>query len=165
MADDASPKLTAKDSQQTVGSTTSGHNQVSSDGKSEKANTPIAVFRQEGSVDRDPGYRFEGWFNIERLAFLEPGSPELIRMLDQKWTKTDRRGNAITETRRPENWRESMRMRWAVIKLAKDEKTDKERGPPNVQHLPEKESRSVNEMLAELRSRNSDNSGKNNVVD
>jgi len=118
---------------------------------------PIAVFRQVKSHQGARSFTFEGWFKIERLAFLEPRSPELVRMLEQKWTKTDRHGRAVQRARDSRAWEQSLGYRWAVIEFAKDEVAEVERGAPKIERLPDGAdemggpTKSVNEMLAEMR--------------
>ncbi|KAF2160480.1 hypothetical protein M409DRAFT_29101 [Zasmidium cellare ATCC 36951] len=120
--------------------------------------TPIAVFKhaRKGQVGRF--LRFDGWYQIEKLAYLAPESPELVKMLEKKWNKTDRFGNARPQQRSEAQWRESLRHRWAVLKLKKDEDAEKELGVPKIGRLPELDPESpkvakktVNEMLAEMR--------------
>lgn len=119
---------------------------------------PIAVFKQvhRSKERRAHAFKFEGWFKIERLAFLEPQSPELIRMLQQKWQKTDRSGNVVQKKRDEKGWQESLSQRWAVIKFAKDQQANQKRGPPNIERIEEegnhkKPQKTVNEILAEMR--------------
>ncbi|KAK4507550.1 hypothetical protein PRZ48_001285 [Zasmidium cellare] len=127
---------------------------------------PIAVFKhaRKGQVGRF--LRFDGWYQIDRLAFLNPGSPELVKMLEKKWTKTDRFGNARPQERSEEKWKESLSHRWAVLKLRKDKVAEKELGVPKIERLdldpesPKVARKSVNEMLAEMRM-GDQNSGNN----
>ena len=51
---------------------------------------PVAIFAQEGQFQAGRAYKFRGWYKIERLTFLEPGSPELVRMLQQKFSMVDK---------------------------------------------------------------------------
>lgn len=44
---------------------------------------PIAIFQQGLPLE----FEFKGWYTVARLDFLEPRTPELIRMLEQKWQK------------------------------------------------------------------------------
>ncbi|KXT06019.1 hypothetical protein AC578_1315 [Pseudocercospora eumusae] len=126
------------------------------------AAAPIAVFKQLSSRPHRSQiarvYEFDGWYQIERVQFLEPKSPELVRMLEQKWSFTDSEGDVRQTQRDPVKWIESLGMRWAVLKLRRDEATQKERGTPNIERVPDtvvKKSKprkkSVNEMLAEMR--------------
>lgn len=140
--------------------TANGHHENVTNGV-ESATGPIAVFKRGPGTRKAHGFQFEGWFQIESIAFLEPKSDELIRMLEQKWTRADRKGNSVMEERSGENWERSLCLRWAVVKLAKDEKADQERGVPEIEQLPEKPQsprqhrKSVNEMLAEMRLKDS----------
>ncbi|EME89433.1 uncharacterized protein MYCFIDRAFT_76770 [Pseudocercospora fijiensis CIRAD86] len=160
------------------------------DSKDEKnAAAPIAVFKQGRGPQVARVYEFDGWYQIERVQLLEPKSPELVRMLEQKWSFTDSRGNVRQKQRDAIKWNESLGMRWAVLKLRKDEATEKERGKrcpvlknpkavltvmsialgtPKIEKVPDTEAdqhqpgkKSVNEMLAEMRM--DDESGKEAV--
>lgn len=119
---------------------------------------PIAVFKQVRGAQRGRSFKFDSWYQIDKLAFLEPKSDELIKMLQQKWTEKNRFGNFKQEERSEEQWKQSLSYRWAVLKLKKDEVAEKEMGVPKVERLPEQDpespkvaKKSVNEMLAELR--------------
>lgn len=94
-----------------------------------------------------------GWFKIALIDYLEPDSPELVRMIEQKWTKT-KGGKTIQDGRSSESWQKSLSLKWAVVKLVKDEVAEAERGVPKIQRKPDEEPqqprKSVNEMLAEL---------------
>lgn len=79
-------------------------------------------------------------------------------MLQKKLTKTDRFGNARPQQRGEEQWRESLRHHWALLKLRRDEAVEKGLGAPKIERLPDFDSeslnlakKSVNEMLAEMR--------------
>lgn len=114
--------------------------------------TPIAVFKQVGPPKPHArSYEFEGWYNVERIAFLAPRSDGLVRMLEQKWSHTDSRGKTKWKDRNPAAWAESMSHRWAVVKLTEDETAQKERGALKIERLPDPPNKSVNEMLAEMR--------------
>ncbi|KAI7088871.1 hypothetical protein KC356_g2987 [Hortaea werneckii] len=118
----------------------------------------IAIFKQvqPSKEQQAHAFNFEGWFKIERLAFLEPQSPELIRMLQQKWQKTDRFGNAVQRKRDEKGWQESLSHKWAVIKFAEDQEAKQTRGTPNIERIEERDihkkpEKTVNEILAEMR--------------
>lgn len=115
---------------------------------------PIAVFKQVAGKQRTAGFKFEGWFNVEKVDLLEPQSDAVVKMLKQKWTFTDRNGNTVLGERSKEEWERSLKYRWAVVKLARNEKSEQERGPPKIETAPlrpMKEQKSVNEKLAEMR--------------
>lgn len=119
---------------------------------------PIAVFKQARRGQQGRTFRFDDWYLIDKLALLEPGSAELIKMLEQKWTKKDKFGNIRQEERSEASWKASLSHRWAVVKLKKDEAAEKELGVPRIERLPDLDpespkvaKKSVNEMLAELR--------------
>ncbi|KAI9663958.1 MAG: hypothetical protein M1821_007449 [Bathelium mastoideum] len=117
--------------------------------------SPIPVF-QEISAPRPRNIRFAGYHTISHLQILQPGSPDLVRMLEQKWSSTDRHGKTRYKERDAESWKRSLAFKWAVIKFARDPRTDETRGAPKVEKR-ENESGvsvkvgSVNEMLKELR--------------
>jgi hypothetical protein len=120
----------------------------------------IAVFEQVYSNKSQSGppyqrFRFDGWYNIENVTFLEPHSAALVKMLEKKWTKPSKFGGVKKIERDSANWKSSLSVEWAEIKLAKDEAASKELGEPQIERLPDTElaspKRSVNEMLAEMR--------------
>lgn len=135
----------------------SGHATTdSSNGKPHSG--PIAVFQQIRSTKSNNArnFAFEGWFKIERVAFLEPHSQELVRMLQQKWQKTDKYGKVIQRQRDESAWKASLSQRWAVIKFAKDDQAERDRGEPKIERMEHyeeetKPKKTVNEMLAEMR--------------
>ena len=129
----------------------------------QRPSRPIAVFKQMSGKRNTTGYQFEGWYKLERVAFLEPHSAELIRMLEQKWSRTDKTGKTVMIDRNGTEWQKSLSYKWAVVKLAKDEEADKEKGTPDIERFPDPEPagagagrKSVNEMLAEMRLKDSD---------
>ena len=121
---------------------------------------PIAVFKQHS---RSGGFKFGGWYTIDKVDFLEPNNPELIRMLEQKWSKKDRNGDAYVEERRGTDWNRSLGYRWAVVKLNIDETAMEEHGEPKTERFPDKSThgprkdstpkKSINELLAEMKLR------------
>jgi hypothetical protein len=120
----------------------------------------IAVFEQvygNNSQNRPPyqRFRFEGWYNIENVTLLEPHSAALVKMLEKKWTKQSKFGGVKKIERDSASWKASLSVKWAEIKLAKDEAASKELGEPQIERLPDPElaspKKSVNEMLAEMR--------------
>ena len=125
---------------------------------------PIPIF-QETSKPRPRNIRFAGRHIISHLDILQPNSPELVRMLEQKWSFTDRYGKVRHKERDPEYWKRSMGFKWAVIKFACDSKLDEERGPPNIERREEGRTtstagKSVSKMLEELRMGNDRDQGK-----
>lgn len=119
---------------------------------------PIAVFEQV-STHRGPLFRFAGYYKIANLEYLAPHSRELLRLLEQKFTTTDRFGRPRQQQRSAESWMGSMSHRWAVIRMEKDQDADGGLAPPEIEvgsdlvedagsHSPKK---SVNELLRELR--------------
>lgn len=147
-------------------------------------NQPIAVFSQGhrgGNSTSRRTFKFDGWYRIRHLTILEPRSPELVRMLEQKWSRGDNaHGNRggrggrggrgarawgqaaqAQAERAPEDWNASLSKRWAVVQLVRHE--DKQRERPEIPKLEDeegksgkragevREARGVNELLRELR--------------
>ena len=135
---DAGAEATNADSVATIGPNTNHE----SDG--ENAARPIAIFKQMTNRRRTSGYRFEGWYRIEHVAFLEPHSAELVRMLEQKWARIDVSGNTVLEQRRGTEWEKSLGYRWAVVQFSRDEMAGKERGPLKIKRLPGRGRRATN---------------------
>lgn len=119
---------------------------------------PIAVFEQVSRWQTGP-FRFAGYYKIASLEYLAPHSRELFQLLEQKFTTTDRFGRIKQRQRSAASWRSSMRHRWAVMSLEKDEDADASQPPPKIEvqkslvgdsdiTSPRK---SVNELLKELR--------------
>ena len=118
---------------------------------------PVAIFTQS-TRHADRSFKFDGWYKVNRLQLLEPGSEELVRMLNKKWEKIDRYGKVVPRRRDPSKWQESMSYRWAVIKMEKDEKVTKEKEGLDIEKIDEQgenglgsRKKSVNEMLNEMR--------------
>ena len=134
----------------------------------------IAIFTQirrppynsNSSVIRS--FKFLGYYRVARLQFLEPRTPELAKMLDQKWTIVDpRTGRPRARQREGQGWEKSFSLRWAVVKFEKDEEADKVRGKPDIKRLADEEDdggggekKSVNELLKELRVKDGDAEAK-----
>ena len=127
---------------------------------------PIVVFAQmrRSNLAAHRVFKFIGYYRIARLQYLQPKSPELVRMLEQKWTVTNHRtGRKIFKNRDPKGWEESMSMKWAVVKFEKHAEADNERGQPQIEKLEDEngeehtgrsvagEKKGVNELLKELR--------------
>ena len=75
---------------------------------------PVAIFKQVSPRRIGRSFAFEGWFRITNIAYLEPHSSELVRMLDQKWTHVDRHGRTVKRDRNQEQWQASLGLRWFV---------------------------------------------------
>ncbi len=124
-----------------------------------KERQPIAVFAQLGRRLTHRSFKFLGYYRITRLQFLEPRTPDLEKMLHQKWTITDpRTGKTRQRQREGKGWEKSFSFRWAVVKFEKDEQADKERGEPDIKRIEDeedygggREKKSVNELMKELR--------------
>ena len=87
----------------------------------ESPGEPVAVFEQSSGYrrDKESGFSFTGWFQLERVDFLQPFSEELARMLGQKWSRKDKFGRETEIKRDSEAWKRSMGHRWAVVKMKK----------------------------------------------
>jgi hypothetical protein len=136
-----------------------------------KERHPIAVFTQVRRPPYEPDstkirtFRFTGYFSIANLQLLQPRSPELLRMLEQKWTLTNpRTGHVRHKQRDAKGWEESLKLRWAVVKFEKDDQANAERGKPRIERLEDdeegiagvgSEKKGVNELLRELRMKDS----------
>ena len=93
----------------------------------EKLDRPVfPVFEQHSSCS-PLHMRHAGWFRVLRVDMLKPNSPELERMLRQKWEPEGsdenhhphrrRRRRLKTRTRYEEQWVASISRPWAVIQL------------------------------------------------
>lgn len=129
--------------------------QKSTAGDTENLPKDILVFQQFG---RGQGGRFNfvGYYKLNRLQFLESGSEDLLRMLEQKFTRTNKYGRSRQQQRDPDAWKASLNHRWAVLKLEKDVEATDSLQAPNVsitEKVPDNKgpSKSVNEMLKEMR--------------
>lgn len=74
-------------------------------------------------------------------------------MLQQKWETRDKFGNVKQRQRDATAWEESMKHRWAILQLMRDEEADKAKGPPTIKKLEEElpRKKSDNELLQEMR--------------
>jgi len=88
---------------------------------------------------------------------LQPNSADLVRMLEQKWTLTNRAGQTRQKQRDPSAWKASLSHRWAILKLEKDTEADKRLERPAIDikerrlSKSKKPQKSVNELLREMR--------------
>lgn len=117
----------------------------------------IAAFAQSPGLRQDQrAFRFLGYYIITAVDLLEPNSPEMVKMLGQKWgqnpltpitssaapatdaSKTtkaedEQRGWGIMKprprgkVRDPEKWKESLSIPWAVVKFVSCEQTGEQR--------------------------------------
>ncbi|KAJ9617182.1 hypothetical protein H2200_000903 [Cladophialophora chaetospira] len=140
---------------------------------------PIAIFSQGARFSKlRPSFTFQGYYRITNLQFLEPNTPDLARMLQQKWTVTNQRTGRVHERQRDmQSWEKSFNLRWAVVKFEKDETADKKLGKPQIERLKDdeeddidagREKKSVNDMLRELSMKDSNakeekNDGDNKI--
>ena len=153
------PKLAEDDSDEVDG----GHTITSATNQDHKAATdssppPIAIYAHTGAKRARAvrNFKFAGNFKIDKLTFLEPHSRELARMLEQKWSVVDKRGNAKPRQRSTEAWEASIRLRWAVVKFKKDEAANEEKDVPKIERVEVVEDwvgerKGVTEMLREMR--------------
>lgn len=104
-------------------------------------------------------FQFLGYFNLVKMQILEPQTPELVRMQEQKWTRKDKYGRDKPINRNAESWKKSLNQRWAVLGFEKDDKATEELGVPQIEISSrrdtngdaQKERKSVNDMLREMR--------------
>ena len=106
----------------------------------EKNELAIPIFTQIRM--RPPTFVYEGARSIKSITYIEPGSGELIRLLDLKFSPQQKE-------RTPERWQESLSMKWAVIEMGELE----EGKNPMVPLKKMKDEKSVTEMLQEMRVR------------
>lgn len=90
---------------------------------------PIAIFEQ-ATKRQDGHFRFEGYYKITHLQYLPPQSPELYRMIEQKFSTMDRFGRWKQKIRSAASWNASMSLMWAVIKMEQDDEANARLGPP-----------------------------------
>lgn len=169
-SDAADEGVSDKDEQQEAGGLKGddlqvpGDRDISAPSSNDEAK-PIAVFMQLHRGGRR-SFKFSGYHRITRLQFLEPNTPELTKMLQQKWSITNQRtGRTRDRERDAEAWEKSYNMRWAVVKFEKDGAADKKLGKPQIETLQDNfqndfnirgEQKSVNDMLSELRMKDAD---------
>jgi len=119
--------------------------------------SPIAVFSQP--VPRaSRSFKFIGWYEIEHLQILEPGSQGLLHMLWDKWKTKDKYGSNVPRQRGSVNWMKSMSYSWAVVQMKKDKEAMSSKGELKIERREdnegmtgEREGQSVNELLAKMR--------------
>ncbi|KAF1987658.1 hypothetical protein K402DRAFT_392469 [Aulographum hederae CBS 113979] len=121
---------------------------------------PLTVFEEEYSPTTRGEFHFIGYFRLIRQDRLAPGSPEVVRMLEQKWSTPPRRSGqvAMVKPRNPEAWQKSLGHEWAVLKFERDEEAEEDLGAPGVQVIGgfgdaggEGRGKSVNELLDEMK--------------
>ena len=87
-------------------------------------------------------FLYDGARSIESITYLQPGSAELIKMLDMKF-------GPQRKERTPESWQSSLSMKWAIVEMGELEECKN----PMVPLRKMKDEKSVNEMLQEMRVR------------
>ncbi|KAK3665506.1 hypothetical protein LTR22_003736 [Elasticomyces elasticus] len=135
------------------------HDNTASQVHNGDASAPVAVFKQTRGRGMRRSFRFDGFYYGLHIAYLEPHSPELVRMLEQKWSRIDRHGKVVMRERDHASWQESLGLRWAVVKFARHEEADRQKGVPRIERLSDSTEsarggavkKSVNEMLQEMR--------------
>ncbi|KAG8533758.1 uncharacterized protein KY384_001499 [Bacidia gigantensis] len=96
----------------------------------------IPVFLEaKGRPSQGRSAVFYGYFSILHVDFLEPQSPELVRMLEQKWSPS-KFGSGQTRRRSPERWADSLRQEWVVIQMT-EVLSDHTPGDPVIQAMKE----------------------------
>lgn len=109
---------------------------------------PIPIFLDLAFKYTTRKYCFHGYFTPARVDFLKPGSPELVRMLEQKFTQpSSGRGGGYNRgrggrqapkqrERDPAAWKKSLNLEWAVLQMKKvaDEEAEKSWDPQIERH-------------------------------
>lgn len=109
---------------------------------------PLFIQPATAHWGRAEAFVFAGYHAITKIAYLEPGSKELVALLSEKFMRADGRALGRWEAQ----WRESLAMRWAVVSLkpvSEDVARGRGLGNPMVPLRPGL--KSVTERLAELR--------------
>lgn len=95
----------------------------------------IPIFTQ--TQTQPPRFLYAGARALKSVTYVQPGSAELIRMLDMKFSP-------LGKARTPEKWQASLSVQWAVLEMGEVE------GGKNPM-VPLREGQGVVEMLRELR--------------
>jgi len=86
-------------------------------------------------------FLFYDYWDVAHVEFLAPRSPELVRMLQQKWEISQERSNGWrppnVKQRDPEAWEQSLRQEWAVIQLKRVEDTEGALKDPEIKEMEE----------------------------
>jgi len=123
------------------------------------------MFEQTSSerIQSRARFTFLGYFDLMKMQVLEPNTPELTRMLEQKWTKINKWGQSRQIQRDADSWKESLSYRWAVLKF---KKSTVQLEPPKIEvttddmgirkeNLWSDSRKGVNEMLRDMRIKHS----------
>ena len=103
---------------------------VNSKDRSEKV---IAVFAEHSRTKDPRNFVFTGYFRIQAIEFLKPGTAELIRMLKRKSPDPPRGSSSQKRQHHAARESEGWKREWAVIKLDKVEEEDVQ--PPEIEPL------------------------------
>lgn len=127
--------------------------------------TEIMMFEQTSSerIQSRARFTFLGYFDLMKMQVLEPNTPELTRMLEQKWTKINKWGQSRQIQRDADSWKKSLSYRWAVLKF---KKSTVQLEPPKIEvttndmgirkeNLWSDSRKGVNEMLRDMRIKDS----------
>ncbi|KAF2197966.1 hypothetical protein GQ43DRAFT_181682 [Delitschia confertaspora ATCC 74209] len=95
----------------------------------------FAVFEQTYRPSTGRAFKFVGWYHVSRFELLAPGSEELIRMLQKKWETVDKYGKIKQRYRDAKAWEESMKHKWAVIKMEQEVEATKEKEEPKIERI------------------------------
>ncbi len=127
----------------------------------------IMIFEQDSERNQSRArFTFLGYFDLIKMQILEPNTPALIRMLEQKWTRIGKWGQSHQIQRDADSWKKSLGYRWAVLKFAKNEEATKALEPPRIEvtmndmgvrkeDLWSGSRKGVNEMLRDIRVKDS----------
>ena len=103
---------------------------------------PVPIFSQ---IQARPAiYRYDGVRSVISTTYLQPGSTELIDLLNLKF-------GSQRKERTPESWQSSISTKWAVVEMSELEEGEN----PMVPLKKMKDEKSVNEMLREMRIKDS----------
>lgn len=125
------------------------------------------MFEQTSSESNQSRARFTflGCYDLMKMQILEPNTPELTRMLEQKWTKVNKWGRSRQIQRDADSWKKSLSYTWAVLKF---KKSTAQLEPPKIEvttndvgvrkeNLWSDSRKGVNEMLRDMRIKDSKN--------
>ncbi|KAK5952447.1 hypothetical protein OHC33_006490 [Knufia fluminis] len=126
--------------------------------------TQVMIFEQDSERNQSRArFTFLGHYDLIHTQILNPNTPELTRMLEQKWTRIGKWGATRQIQRDADSWKKSLSYQWAVLKFKKIE-ADADAGlePPKIESVYNEAGfrrdelwsgsrKGVNEMLRDLR--------------